>query len=167
MGYTFFFREWYSCYIPGPGCTHFSVCPVCLCQNPPSGQTPKGEVPAPCLFFPHSPCSFLMFFLALCSILLCHCSLLPNEVWSPCSLLNFLHFPCSLLIFAHSPCSLITPLGVSLHFKVHRLFTTLVHLSHIAMIGYSFWLSTIVGACACPAPLKTGYWILPKSWGYC
>ncbi len=34
-----------------------------------------------------------------CSILMFYCSLLPDEVSSPCSVLNL----------AHSPCSLITP----------------------------------------------------------
>ncbi len=72
------------------------------------------RLPAPFLFLPILPAPFKIFFLAPCSILMFYCSLLPNEVSSPCSLLIFLYSPCSLLIFAHSPCSLITPLGVSL-----------------------------------------------------
>ena len=67
----------------------------------------------PSYFCPFSLLLFFTFFLAPCSILLFYNSLLPNEVSSPCSLVNLPHSPRSFLIFSHSPCSLITPLGVS------------------------------------------------------
>ncbi len=78
-------------------------------------RLPKGrsQLPAP-LFLSILPAPFFTFILAPCSILLFYCSLLPNEVLSPCSLLNLPHSPRPLLILSHSPCSLNTPLGVSI-----------------------------------------------------